>query len=121
MFHHNILKINEDEILFTNYREITTIMRIMKNEQKQVSKIQKKLQILKKYVDEYIKKHHDNLLQKHSRMTKTLQLLRQHCQFSQMRQRVEAYIKKCYNCKKNKHVTHASYEEIQYQKLLIAS
>ena len=32
MFNHNILRINEDETLFTNYRKITTTMRILKNE-----------------------------------------------------------------------------------------
>ena len=61
------------------------------------------------------KEHYDDSLQEHSRMTKTLQFLRQHCQFSQMRQKIEVYIKKCYNCKKNKHETHAQYEKIQYQ------
>ena len=33
-----------------------------------------------------------------------------------MRQRVETYIKKCLNCQRNKHATHAKYEEIQYMK-----
>lgn len=32
-----------------------------------------------------------------------------------MRQRVEAYIKRCLSCQKNKHATHAKYGEIQYQ------
>ena len=49
-------------------------------------------------------------------MTKTMQLLRQHCQFSHMRQKVEIYIKKCFNCQQNKHITHAKYDEIQYVK-----
>ena len=79
MFNHNILKINENEILFTNHRKITTTMRILKNEQKQFLTIHKKLQISKEHVDEYIKKHHDDSLQKYLKMTKTLQLLRQHC------------------------------------------
>ena len=62
IFNHNILKINENETLFTNHWEITTTMRILKNEQKQFSTKHKKLQISKKHVDEYIKKHHDNSL-----------------------------------------------------------
>ena len=32
-----------------------------------------------------------------------------------MKQRVETYVKKCSSCQKNKHATHAKYEEIQYQ------
>ena len=34
----------------------------MRNEKKQFSIIHKKLQISNKYIDEYIKKHHDELL-----------------------------------------------------------
>ena len=79
MFNHNILKINEDETLFTNHREITTTMRILKDKQKQFSMIYKKLQISKEHVDKYIKEHHDNSLQKHSKIIKTLQFLRQYC------------------------------------------
>ena len=33
-----------------------------------------------------------------------------------MKQHVETYIKKCFNCQKNKHVIHVKYDEIQYQK-----
>ena len=32
-----------------------------------------------------------------------------------MKQKVEIYVKKCNSCQKNKHATHAKYEEIQYQ------
>ena len=38
-----------------------------------------------------------------------------------MKQKIETYIKKYHNCKKNKHETHAQYEKIQYQKSSIAS
>ena len=50
-------------------------------------------------------------------MIKTLQLLRQHYQFSNIRQVVKTYIKRYLSCQQNKHNTHASYNEIQYQKL----
>ena len=76
MFNYNILKINENKRLFMNYREITTTMRILKNEQKQFLIIHEKLQILKKHVNEYIKEHHNNSLQKHLKITKILQFLR---------------------------------------------
>jgi len=32
-----------------------------------------------------------------------------------MRQAVETYVKRCLSCQQNKHDTHASYDEIQYQ------
>ena len=62
-----------------------------------------------------IKKYYDILLQEHSRITKILQLLRQNCQFFNMKQHVEKYIKKCFNCQKNKYAIHVQYKHIQYQ------
>ena len=62
MFNHNVLKINENETLFANYRKITITMRILKDEQKQFSMIHEKLQISKKHVDKYIKEHLDDSL-----------------------------------------------------------
>ena len=72
MFNHNILRINENETLFINHREIATTMKTMKNKKEQFSIHYEKLQISKKYIDEYIKKHHNKLLQNHSRISKTL-------------------------------------------------
>ena len=116
VFNHNILKINNDEILFANRHEINMTLKIMKNDKEQFSIIHEKLQISKNKINEYIKKHHDESLQRHFDVTKTIQLLRQNCQFLNMKQRIETYIKKCLNCQRNKHVTHAKYEEIQYMK-----
>ena len=38
-----------------------------------------------------------------------------------MKQRIETYIKKCFNCQQNKHVIHVKYDEIQYIKSLKSS
>ena len=114
VFNHNILKINNDETLFANQHEVNTILKIMRDNQEQFSIVHEKLQISKDKIDEYIKKHHDESLQSHLDVIKTIQLLRQNYQFSNMRQKVEIYIKKCLNCQKNKHVTHVKYEHIQY-------
>ena len=111
-FNHNILKINEDGIISVNHHQINTTLRIIKDEEKQFLVNKRRLQILKNKIDEYIKEHHDESLQKHSKVSKIIQLLKQHCQFSQMRQKIETYIKKCINCQKNKHATHIKYEEI---------
>ena len=116
VFNHNILKVNDDETLFANRHEINMTLKIMRDDQEQFSIVHEKLQILKDKIDEYIKKHHDESLQRHLDVTKIIQLLRQNCQFSNMRQRVEIYIKKCLNCQQNKHATHAKYEKIQYMK-----
>ena len=98
VFNHNILKINNDEILFANRNEVNMTLQIMRNDQKQFSIIHEKSQISKEKIDEYIKKHHDESLQNYFDITRTMQLLRQNCQFSNIRQRVEIYIKKCFNC-----------------------
>ena len=116
IFSHNILKVNNDETLFVNRHEINMTFKIMRDDQEQFSIIHEKLQISKNKIDEYIKEHHDESLQNHFDVTKTMQLLRQNCQFSNMRQRVETYIKKCLNCQKNKHAIHVKYEKIQYMK-----
>ena len=47
-------------------------------------------------------------------MTKIIQFLRRNYQFPHMQQKVEIYIKKCFNCQQNKHATHVEYDEIQY-------
>ena len=72
VFNHNILKINKDEILFANYHEINVTLKIMRNNQEQFSIIHEKLQISKNKIDEYIKEHHDESLQKHFDVTKTI-------------------------------------------------
>ena len=46
-------------------------MRIMKNDQKQFSMNKKKFQISKDKIDKYIKKLHDDLLQKYANVLKT--------------------------------------------------
>ena len=62
IFNHNILKINDDEILFANCHEVNMTLKIMRDNQKQFLIIHEKLQISKNKIDEYIKEHHDELL-----------------------------------------------------------
>ena len=116
IFNHNILKINNNETLFANRHEVNMTLKIMRDDQEQFSIVHEKLQISKNKIDEYIKEHHDESLQSHFDVIKTIQLLRQNCQFPNMRQKIETYIKKCFNCQQNKHVIHVKYEKIQYMK-----
>ena len=116
VFNHSVFKINDDESLSSNRRKFNAMLCILRDDQKQYSIVKEKLQISKKDIDKCIKKYHDELLQKHFEVTKIMQFLRQHCQFSHMRQKVETYIKKCFNCQRNKHMTYAKYDEIQYVK-----
>ena len=116
IFNHSILKINKNESLSINKHELNAILRILKNDKKQYFIEKKRLHISDDKIDEIIKNHHDESLQNHSNVFKTLQFLRQTCQFLNMKQHVEIYIRKCFNCQKNKHAIHVKYDEIQYQK-----
>ena len=74
-FDHNVLKINDDKIISTNHHQINAILHIIKYDQRQFTINKGKFQISKDKIDKYIKKHHDNSLQKYSGVLKTLQLL----------------------------------------------
>ena len=114
VFNHNILKVNKNESLSINQRELSAILKILKNDQKQFSIVKEKLHISKNKIDEIIKKHHNESLQNHSNVFKILQFLRQTYYFFNIQQHVETYIKKCLDCQRNKHSTHVKYDEIQY-------
>ena len=74
------------------------MLRILRDDQEQYSIMKEKLQIPEKNIDKCIQKYHEGSLQEHFEVTKIMQLLRQHYQFFHMRQKVETYIKKCFNC-----------------------
>ena len=76
-----------------NKHKLKTILRISKNNQKQYFIEKKRLHISKNKIDKIIKNHHDESLQNYSNIFKTLQLLRQICEFLNMKQQIEIYIK----------------------------
>ena len=79
MINHNIFKINDDKSLSNNIQKINAILKIFNDDQKQYLIIKNRLHISKKHINRIIKKYHDELLQKHFEMFKTLQFLRRHC------------------------------------------
>ena len=90
------------------------MLKIQKNNEKQFFIQKNKFQISNNKINDTIKNYHNNSLQKHSNVNKILQFLRRNYQFFNMKTKIETYIKKCFNCQKNKHETHAKYNEIQY-------
>ena len=54
-------------------------MIIINDEKEKFSINKEKLQISKNKVNDYIKKHHNDSLQSHLSVSKTLQFLRRHC------------------------------------------
>ena len=97
-FNSSILKVNKDGSLSANQYKLNATLRILRDDQEQFPVEKGKLQVPDDKIDECIKEHHDGPLQGHPGVAKTIQLLRQHCQFPNMRQRVEVYIKKCLSC-----------------------
>ncbi len=78
-FNHNILKVNNDESLSINKHELNATLRILRDKTEEFPIEKGKLQISTDKIDECIKEHHDESLQGHLGVTKTLQLLRQNC------------------------------------------
>jgi len=72
LFNYNILKINKDESLLANKYELNAILRILRDDKEEFPIKKEKLQISIDKIDEYIREHHDESLQRHLRVIKTL-------------------------------------------------
>jgi len=117
LFNYSILKVNKNKLLSANKYKLNTILQIFRDNTEKFSIKKRKLQISIDKIDKYIKEYYNRLLQEHSKITKIFQFLRQYCQFLQIRQAVEIYIKQYFSCQQNKYNTYTSYNKIQYQKL----
>jgi len=71
-FNHSILKVNNDESLLANKHELNATLRILRDNTKEFPIKKGKLQISIDKIDECIKEHHDEPLQGHLGVTKTL-------------------------------------------------
>jgi len=71
-FNHSILKVNKNESLLANKHELNATLRILKDDKEEFLVKKGKLQISIDRIDECIREHHDEPLQGHSRVTKTL-------------------------------------------------
>jgi hypothetical protein len=60
-----------------------------------------------------IRQHHDDPVHRHPRVARTIEQIQRNYQFSGIKDKVASYIKKCADCQKNKHSTHAPYREMQ--------
>jgi transposase InsO family protein len=67
--------------------------------------------------EEIIRQHHDDPVHGHPGVSRTMELIQRNYQFKNMKDKVSSYIKKCADCQKNKHSTHAPYGEMQPMEL----
>jgi len=71
-FNHNILKVNNNKSLLINKYKLNAILRILRDKLKKFLIKKRKLQILINKIDECINEHHDESLQEHLKVIKTL-------------------------------------------------
>jgi transposase InsO family protein len=64
-----------------------------------------------------IRQHHDDPVHGHPGIDRTMEQIQRNYQFKNMKDKVTSYIKKCADCQKNKHSTHAPYGEMQPMEL----
>jgi transposase InsO family protein len=64
-----------------------------------------------------IQQHHDDPVHGHPGVARTVEQIQRNYQFKNMKDKVTSYIKKCADCQKNKHSTHAPYGEMQPMEL----
>jgi len=112
LFNYSILKINKNKLLSANKYKLNIILQILRDNTEEFLIEKEKFQISIDKINKYIKKYYNRLLQEHSEVTKIFQLLYQYCQFLQIKQAVEIYIKQYFSCQQNKHNMHASYNKI---------
>jgi transposase InsO family protein len=62
---------------------------------------------------EVISSHHDDPLHGHPGITRTMELIKRHYEFPNMKDKISKFIKQCVSCQQNKHSTHAKYGEAQ--------
>jgi len=67
--------------------------------------------------EQIIRQHHDDPVHGHPGITRTMDQIQRNYQFPNMKEKVASYIKKCADCQKNKHSTHAPYGEMQPMEL----
>ena len=67
--------------------------------------------------EEIIRQHHDDPVHGHPGVSRTTELIQRNYQFKNMKEKVSSYTKKCADCQKNKHSTHAPYGEMQPMEL----
>jgi len=60
-----------------------------------------------------IRQHHDDPVHGHPGIQRTMELIRRNYEFKGMKEKTTQFIKKCADCQKNKHSTHAPYGEMQ--------
>jgi transposase InsO family protein len=76
------------------------------------------IEVPKELQEVIIRQHYNNPVHGYPRVAQTIEQIQRNYQFSGMKDKVALYIKKCADCQRNKHSTHAPYREMQPIELL---
>ena len=60
---------------------------------------------------EVISSYYNDPLHRHLGIIRTIELIKRHYEFSNIKEKVSKFIKQCVSCQQNKHSTHAKYGE----------
>lgn len=114
VFEHSILKTNKDGSLSANVKDFGNVLRILQDDAEEFPIIQGKFAVQPEQEQDCIKQHHDDPVQGHPGIAKTVELIQRNFTFPQMKQKVTTYIKQCLKCQQNKAERHAKYGHIQF-------
>ena len=85
-----------------------------KQQQTTILTYQKKTYVPKSCTENVIRDHHDDPVQKHPKISKTMEFISRDFVFPKMRFQMETYIKNCVLCQQNKSAKHAKYGQIKF-------
>ena len=100
---------NVTEAFIKAYAINKLVFDFKKQQQTTVLTYQKKTYVPKSCTENVIRDHHDDPVQKHPKVTKTVEFINRDFVFPKMRSQVETYIKNCVLCQQNKSAKYAKY------------
>jgi hypothetical protein len=71
------------------------------------------IKVPKELQEAIIRQHHNDPVHGHPGVARTIEQIQRNYQFPGIKDKVASYIKKCADCQRNKHSTHAPYGEMQ--------
>lgn len=113
-FEHSILRTNQDGSLSANAKDFGNVLRILQDDTEQFPVLQGKFAVQTNQEQDCIKQHHDDPVQGHPGIAKTVEIIQRNFTFPHMKQKVTNYIKQCLKCQQNKAERHAKYGHIQF-------
>jgi hypothetical protein len=109
---YSILKTNQDGSLSANVKDFGNVLRILQDDTEEFLVVQGKFIVRPDQEQDYIKQHHDDPVQGHPGIAKTVELMQRNFVFPHIKQKVTNYIKQCLKCQQNKAERHAKYGHI---------